>query len=156
MGRKRIKIHLYFMRNKEIISIKIMSALQLKNSHRYFHETEKQSKLVSDNVQRTRTVTPPTIFVKLYPFEIFLMKSCLLYYFNTVKNTFVKLGTASDDVQRITTVTPATFFLQNNALLRLKVSKSCPFYNFKTVINMFMKPGTNIKLYRTICREQEP
>ena len=31
-------------------------------------------KLVSNNVQRTRTVTPPTIFVKLCPFEIFLMK----------------------------------------------------------------------------------
>ena len=53
-----------------------MSAVQLKNRKRYFHETGYKNKLhvVSDNVQRTKTVTPPTIFVKLCPFEIFLMK----------------------------------------------------------------------------------
>ena len=51
-----------------------MSAVQLKNRQRYFHETGYKNKLVSDNVQRTKTVTPPTIFVKLCPFEIFLMK----------------------------------------------------------------------------------
>ena len=41
-----------------------MSAVQLKNRQRYFHETGYKNKLVSDNVQRTKTVTPPTIFVK--------------------------------------------------------------------------------------------
>ena len=51
-----------------------MSAVQLKNRQIYFHETGYKNKLVSDNVQRTKTVTPPTIFVKLCPFEIFLMK----------------------------------------------------------------------------------
>ena len=51
-----------------------MSAVQLKNRQRYFHETGYENKLVSDNVQRTKTVSPPTIFVKLCPFEIFLMK----------------------------------------------------------------------------------
>ena len=38
-----------------------MSAVQLKNRQRYFHETGYKNKLVSDNVQRTKTVTPPTI-----------------------------------------------------------------------------------------------
>ena len=51
-----------------------MSVVQLKNRQRYFHETGYKNKLVSDNVQRTKTVTPPTIFVKLCPFEIFLME----------------------------------------------------------------------------------
>ena len=51
-----------------------MSAVQLKNRQRYFHETGYKNKLVSDNVQRTKAVTPPTIFVKLCPFEIFPMK----------------------------------------------------------------------------------
>ena len=37
-------------------------------------ETGYKNKLVSDNVQRTRSVTPPKIFVKLCPFEIFLEK----------------------------------------------------------------------------------
>ena len=56
--------------------MKIMSALQLKNRQRYFHDTGyKKNKLVSDNRQTTRTETPPTIFVKLCPFEIFLMKT---------------------------------------------------------------------------------
>ena len=45
----------------EIISTKIMFALQLINRQRYFHETGLKNKLVSDNVQKTRTVTPPTI-----------------------------------------------------------------------------------------------
>ena len=51
-----------------------MSAVQLKNRQRYLYETGYKNKLVSDNVQRTKTVTPPTIFVKLCPFEILLMK----------------------------------------------------------------------------------
>ena len=58
----------------EIFPMKILSALQLKNRQRYFHETGYKNKLVSDNMQRTRTVTSPTIFVKLCPFEIFLTK----------------------------------------------------------------------------------
>ena len=45
----------------ENFPIKILSALQLKNVQRYFHETGYKNKLVSDNVQRTRTVTPPLL-----------------------------------------------------------------------------------------------
>ena len=59
----------------EILSMKFVSTLPLKNRQRYVHETGYKNKLVSDNVQRKGTVTPPTIFVKLCPFEIFLMKN---------------------------------------------------------------------------------
>ena len=46
----------------------------LKNRQRYFRGTGYKNKLLSDNVQRTKTEKPPTIFVKLCPFEIFLIK----------------------------------------------------------------------------------
>ena len=39
-----------------------------------FHETLFTYKPPSDNVQRTRTVTPFTSFTELCPFEIFPMK----------------------------------------------------------------------------------
>ena len=75
------KIQIFGMgRAFEIIRMKIESALQLKNRQRYFHETEYKYKLVSDNVQRTRTVTPSIIFVKLCPFEIFQMKTLSTLY----------------------------------------------------------------------------
>ena len=48
----------------ENFRMKIVSTLQLKNRQTYFHETGYKNKLVSDNVQKT--VTPPSIFVKLY------------------------------------------------------------------------------------------
>ena len=76
MQRKRTVSPYTFLRNYVPwnFPMKIMSALQLKNRHRYFHETGYKNKLVPDNVQSTRTVAPPSIFVKLCPFEIFLMK----------------------------------------------------------------------------------
>ena len=84
----------------EIISMKIVSAVQLKNRRRYFHETGYKNKLVSGIVHRTKTVTPPTIFVKLCPFEIFLMKTCLLYNSTTLKDIFMKLGTKQENENR--------------------------------------------------------
>ena len=78
--------------------MKIVSALQLKNRQRYIHETEYKNKLVSDNVQRRRTVTPPTIFVQLCTFTILLMKFLSVYNFTTVKVIFMKYKAASDDV----------------------------------------------------------
>ncbi|MEW8247470.1 MAG: hypothetical protein AB2768_15680, partial [Candidatus Thiodiazotropha endolucinida] len=44
----------------ENFHIHIMSAVQLKNRQRYFHETGYKKRLVSDNVQRTKTVTSPS------------------------------------------------------------------------------------------------
>ena len=66
--------------------MKIVSTLQLQNRQRYFHEHGYKNELVSDIVQRTRTVTPHTVFVKICPFEMFLMKIL------SVKDIFMKLG----------------------------------------------------------------
>ena len=66
-GEKRIITNLQFFAVLcpfEIMSMKIISTLQLKNRQTYFHETGYKCKLVSDNMQETRTVTPSTIFVK--------------------------------------------------------------------------------------------
>ena len=62
----------------EIISMKIVSAIQLKNRRKYFHGTGYKSKPILDDVQRIRTLTPSTIFAELCPFKIFLMKMSTL------------------------------------------------------------------------------
>ena len=79
----------------ESFPMEIMSTLHFINRQRYFRETGYKNKLATDNVQRTRTIIPPTVFVKLCPFEIFLMKilSALLCNFTIVKDIFMKLGT---------------------------------------------------------------
>ena len=43
-------------------------------------------------MQRLTTIAPPTFFVELFPFEIFSIKSCPLYNFDTVQDNFTKLG----------------------------------------------------------------
>ena len=82
-----------------IINMKTVSAQQVKNCQRYSHETGYKNKLVSDNVQRTRTVTPPTSFMKLCPFEIFLMNILfVLYHQGYFHETWYKYKAASDNV----------------------------------------------------------
>ena len=58
----------------EIFALKIVSALLLQYCPEYFHETLYKYKPLSDNVQRKRTITPPTYFTELCPFENFPMK----------------------------------------------------------------------------------
>ena len=74
----------------EIINMKILSALQLNNRQRYFHETWDKKKPLSDDVQRIKTVTPFMIFAELYPFEIVLGQ---IYNFNTINDIFMTFGT---------------------------------------------------------------
>ena len=83
----------------ENFHMKIVSAQQLKNRQTYFHESGYKNKLVSDNVQKTRTVTPPIFFVKLCPLKYFLLDFFLLYN-NTLNDIFMKLGTNIKHHQR--------------------------------------------------------
>ena len=127
----------------EIISLTIVSTLQLKNRQRYFNETGYENKLVSDNVQRTRTVTPPTIFVKLCLFEIFLRKSCPFCNFNTVMDIFMKLGTVENKNHNSCYV----FYLQNNAPLELLVSKLNPLYRSLATMSKYDTISIHIAPY---------
>ena len=69
-GRERIITTLHLFAELcpfEIISIKNVSSLQLKNRLRYFHEAGYKNKVVSDNVQSTRTITPLKNFREIMP-----------------------------------------------------------------------------------------
>ena len=59
----------------------------------YFHEILYKYKPSSDDVQRTRTITPSTFLWNYAPSKFFLWELCLLYNFNTHENIFMKLCT---------------------------------------------------------------
>ena len=100
----------------EVISMKIMSAVQLKNRQRYFHETWYKCEQSSDNVQRTRIETPTTFFTELCPSEIINMKIVLVLKSQNrqryIHETRYKYKPLPDDVHRIRTVTPSAIFVE--------------------------------------------
>ena len=60
------------------ICLLLVSPPLLRYLSRYFHETCQKYKPSSDDVQRTRTDTPPTFFMELWPFKIFIVKMSAL------------------------------------------------------------------------------
>ena len=60
--------------SSEIISMKIVSALQLKNRLRYSHKTWYKCKSSSDDVQKIGTESLPTFITELRSSEIISMK----------------------------------------------------------------------------------
>ena len=105
-------------------------------------------------MQRTRTITSPTLLTELCSFANFTMEIVSaqelpnpLRYFHKIWYKHIAL---SDDEQRTRTITPPTF------LLNYSPWKLCQLNNFETVLDIFMELGRNMKHYQTMCREQEP
>ena len=102
-------------------------------------------------MQRKRTITPPTFFTELCPFEFFfLWKLCLLYNFHTFENIFMKLCTNINHHQMMFREK------RNYAPLKLFLWKSCLLYNFNTVENIeilykYKPPSDDVQRTRTVA-----
>ena len=59
----------------------------------YFDKTYYKYKTLSDNVDRTTTITPPTLFTKYAPLKISVYKPQPLNNSKTLLDIFLKLGT---------------------------------------------------------------
>lgn len=94
--------------------------------NKIFPKTLYKCKALSDDLQRTRTVTPCTLFMEVWPFVIIgiIVHSIALKVYRYFHETWFKCTSSSEDVQRTRTVTSYTYtFFKENAsvIFRMKI-----------------------------------